>query len=434
MDVTPQELRSSEIKDSWRGYDRDEVDDLLERAAVTIESLTQEVQESQSRPAPVAAAAVAAAPPAEVPLPSNRDDAEMLQRTLLLAQRAADDAVNEAQARAKQLLEESEAKAQTLVSDAEATARRIAEGERRRLETELLDLSARREQLRSDADALEEYVAGYRDRIRSAIEGDLAKLGGDVEPPTERPELHDVEIPLERDPAPSGAVAAVIETAPAPAPAPAPVPAAAPDVDLTDTRDSGGSSGDDAWDSGPATRAIGGLAGGGDTGAEPSPFAAEASAPRSPVAAPPRPEPAEWPPPAPTAEAPPAPSATSSGAAASAAASQAAPQAAPAGDSWLSSSSDSEWASSSEVWDAPAPWERDGAATAAAPPPAASLASDVPMEANAIDTDSLDDDAFFASLREAVRDDAPLGPRDDEQAQFFDNSSEQDRRRFRRRR
>src|SRR5690349_11557010 len=182
MDVTPQELRSSEIKDSWRGYDRDEVDDLLERAAVTIESLTQDLQEASSRPAPAAAAA--AAPPAEVPLPSSRDDAEMLQRTLLLAQRAADDAVNEAQARSKQMLEESEAKAQALVSDAEATARRIAEGERRRLEAELLDLSARREQLRADADALEEYVAGYRERIRAAIEGDLARLGGDVEPPS----------------------------------------------------------------------------------------------------------------------------------------------------------------------------------------------------------------------------------------------------------
>ena len=56
------------------------------------------------------------------------------------------------------------------------------------------------------------------------------------------------------------------------------------------------------------------------------------------------------------------------------------------------------------------------------------------MEANAIDTDSLDDDAFFASLREAVRDDAPLGPRDEEQASFYDTESEQDRRRFRRRR
>jgi hypothetical protein len=54
------------------------------------------------------------------------------------------------------------------------------------------------------------------------------------------------------------------------------------------------------------------------------------------------------------------------------------------------------------------------------------------MEATAIDTDSLDDDAFFASLREAVRDDAPLGPRDDEQS-FFDGA-ESDRRRFRRRR
>src|SRR3954469_25719686 len=216
MDVTPQELRSSEIKDSWRGYDRDEVDDLLERAAVTIESLTQKTQDTGSRPVPAASAGAPAR--AEVPLPSSRDDADMLQRTLLLAQRAADDAVNEAQARARQLLEESEAKAQSLVSDAEATARRIAEGERRRLEAEILDLSARREQLRSDADALEEYVAGYRDRIRSAIEGDLAKLGGDVEPPSDRPELHEVEIPIERDPAPT---AAVVEPAPA------------PDVDLT---------------------------------------------------------------------------------------------------------------------------------------------------------------------------------------------------------
>jgi hypothetical protein len=56
------------------------------------------------------------------------------------------------------------------------------------------------------------------------------------------------------------------------------------------------------------------------------------------------------------------------------------------------------------------------------------------MEATSVDTDSLDDDAFFASLREAVRDDAPLGPRDDEQAGFFDGDSDQDRRRFRRRR
>src|SRR6185503_19407315 len=197
----------------------------------------------------------------------------MLQRTLLLAQRAADDAVNEAQARAKQLLEESESKAQALVSDAEATARRIAEGERRRLEAELLDLSARREQLRADADALEEYASGYRERIRAAIEGDLAMLGSDIEAPSERPEIHEVEIPVEREPspAPTAAVAPVVEPSPS-------------DVDLT-SEPASGPTGEDAWDSGPATRAIGGLDGGSGSGSDPSPnpFAAEASAARSPV-------------------------------------------------------------------------------------------------------------------------------------------------------
>jgi hypothetical protein len=60
------------------------------------------------------------------------------------------------------------------------------------------------------------------------------------------------------------------------------------------------------------------------------------------------------------------------------------------------------------------------------------------MEANAIDGDALDDDAFFASLRDAVRDDEPLGPRDDEPNAFFDGDAaaddDDDRRRFRRRR
>ncbi len=376
MDVTPQELRGSEIKDSWRGYDRDEVDDLLERAAVTIEGLTQKVQDTGSRPAAGAAA------PAEVPLPSSRDDAEMLQRTLLMAQRAADDAVNEAQSRARQLLEESEAKAQSLVSDAEATARRIAEGERRRLEAEILELSARREKLRADADALDDYASTYRERLRAAIEADLATLGGDVEPPSTRPELHEVEVPVESTPIP----------------APVDAPERVADDVVIDVVDSEPT----PRDPGPDTRAVGAVDG---------PFVSEAAA--SPVAAPPRPASApsapaaaaEWPPPAPSAE-------------------TAAPSAA-AESSWLTS--DDDWASEAQSWDAPAPWERDTAQHAA-------FASEVPMEANAVDTDSLDDDEFFASLREAVRDDAPLGPRDDDQATFFDGEAEQERRRFRRRR
>jgi hypothetical protein len=59
----------------------------------------------------------------------------------------------------------------------------------------------------------------------------------------------------------------------------------------------------------------------------------------------------------------------------------------------------------------------------------------VPMEANAVDTDSLSDDQFFASLREAVRDDAPLGPTDEEvEGDFFEGETDDRRRGFRRRR
>ena len=314
MDVTPQELRSSEIKDSWRGYDRDEVDDLLERAAVTIESLTQKLQEAASRPAPAAPRphrGCGSGSGARCRCPSSREDADMLQRTLLLAQRAADDAVNEAQARARQILEESEAKAQSLVSDAEATARRIAEGERRRLEAEILDLSARREQLRADADALDAYASGYRDRLRAAIESDLANLGGEVEPPAPRPELHDVDLPAAR--------CAGRDRRPASDPVDAEAEEAVHEVQSDQS----------AWDPGPDTRALGAVDAPSTSG---SVFAAEASASSSPVAAPPRPTSAEsappaaeWPPPAPAPEA-----------------STSAP---PADSSWLSS--DDDWAPAS---------------------------------------------------------------------------------------
>ncbi len=278
------------------------------------------------------------------------------------------------------------------MSDAEATARRIAEGERRRLETEILDLSARREQLRADADALDAYATGYRERIRAAIESDLENLTGEVEPPAPRPEIHDVDLPAARGPV------AVPDTAAEPVLDPEAEEA------LHEVQ-----SDQSAWDPSADPRALGAV----DAPSTPaSAFAAEASSSPSPVAAPPRPMPAasaapagEWPPPASAAEA-----------------SASAPQ---ADASWLPTEDD--WAPGAPSWDAPAPWERD---TAQHEP----FAPEVAMEANAIDTDSLDDDAFFASLREAVRDDAPLGPRDEDQASFYDNESEQDRRRFRRRR
>ena len=383
MDVTPSELRGSDIKEAWRGYHRDEVDELLERAAVTIENLSQQLATAGSAPMPETAAVV------------NRDDAEISHRTLLLAQRAADEAVAEAQAHARKLIDDSEARAQSLVSEAEASARRIAESERRRLEAEIQELASRRDALRSDADALEEYGSGYRDRLRAAIEADLDRLGtGTIEPPSERPELHDIVVPPTA--APAAGYAATAE----------------PDFEPERVAERGAAGGVDELE----TRAITIDAPVAEAHAEPA---------SSPVAAPPRPSevrPAEpeWPPPA----------------------SQAATGAGPSTRSWLAGTDD--WApAEAEAEDDALPWERQTEVhepfTSEVPPwerkneAHEPFASDVPMEATAVNSDALDDDAFFASLRDAVRSDEMGGA--DEPMPFFDDELADDRRRgFRRRR
>ena len=49
MDVTPRELRDTDIREGFRGYHRDDVDELLERAASTVEGLTERVRQLTER-------------------------------------------------------------------------------------------------------------------------------------------------------------------------------------------------------------------------------------------------------------------------------------------------------------------------------------------------------------------------------------------------
>ncbi len=212
MDVTPRDLRDMDIREGFRGYNRDDVDELLERAATTIESLQDQLAKAQERVASL-----------ESDAGRGRENEDMLQRTLLLAQKTADEAIADAQTRSKQMVEEAETRAYALVSEAEATARRMAMAEQRRLEAEVLGLGARREALLADIDNLERFETEYRSRLRRAIEADLQSL--DQRPTVSagsRPSIHDVELPTP----PEGARQE--QPAPQPPPQPqAPAPAAA---------------------------------------------------------------------------------------------------------------------------------------------------------------------------------------------------------------
>src|SRR5688500_20237589 len=96
MDITPQELRDIEIREAWRGYHRDDVDELLERAAATIEHLEGENAQLRARggqggaPAPQRQPAMAAPTPAPAPAPVaptppvRTPETDAIQLTLLL--------------------------------------------------------------------------------------------------------------------------------------------------------------------------------------------------------------------------------------------------------------------------------------------------------------------------------------------------------------
>src|SRR4051812_35028362 len=222
MDVTPRELRDIDIRERFGGYNRDDVDDLLERAAARIEGLESQVRDLSTR-----------AEAGDVESGKTRETEEMLHRTLLLAQRAADEAVAEAQAKARQILDDAESKSRSMVSEAETTARRQAETERRRLESEVLELGAKRDALVADVDALERFEQDYRARLRRAVEADLEMLSskGSVAP-SPRPTTHDVEMPASTPAAPASATPAA-PAAPAAPPAPPGAPSPTPPPAIT---------------------------------------------------------------------------------------------------------------------------------------------------------------------------------------------------------
>jgi DivIVA domain-containing protein len=186
MEITAQLLRDVHPPEAFRGYQRDEVDALLDRAAVTIEQLERENRALKAR-RPNGKTVTAGVPDV---------DPGVIERALVHAQKAADQAVAEAQAHAERLKNESEAKARALVQGAEADARRIADTEKAKLETEIEALASTRDALTHDVEVLEEFAGDYRERIQRAIDAEIERLHASavkVTPPGTRPVLETMQ-------------------------------------------------------------------------------------------------------------------------------------------------------------------------------------------------------------------------------------------------
>ena len=171
MPLTPPDVAAKQFRVAFRGYAIDEVDAFLEEVESELGRLLTAASTSQ-------AAATA---------PVGSEGQEAALRTLLLAQRTADEAVAEARAEAEQVLssarEQADATLEAARVEAEATltasrdeaAGLDAEIAARRQEA-LGDLEVSRQRLEAKIEELRAFEREYRTRLRAYLQGQLREL------------------------------------------------------------------------------------------------------------------------------------------------------------------------------------------------------------------------------------------------------------------
>jgi cell division initiation protein len=172
-ELSPAYLREGvEFSVKLRGYDLEQVDQFLDRVADLMESLQQQLRQTTER-----------AVRAEQLASDNAETDQALRRTLLIAQRTADEVIAEAEAVAERRREEAEATARAIIVAAEAEAARLASEAQRKLRDDIVTLESARDALQADVDALDRYLSEERDRLRRLADAQLA--AAPAPPPTD---------------------------------------------------------------------------------------------------------------------------------------------------------------------------------------------------------------------------------------------------------
>lgn len=183
MDVTPNAVQQADFRITRKGYDPEQVRAYLAEVARALESAQQQSATMEAR-----ARAALAKLQEQSQVPTQPDQTEAISRTLLLAQRAADEARAEAdrdaaavrdaasadavamrdaaQAEATSLVDEARATAAHLVETARLESRRARDEEFLAAENAVQALLARREFLLADVESLEQHVIAHRERLR----------------------------------------------------------------------------------------------------------------------------------------------------------------------------------------------------------------------------------------------------------------------------
>jgi DivIVA domain-containing protein len=190
MDVSAQTLREVAFREKLRGYHPDDVDEFLERVAAGIDHLQDRLRQATER-----------AQRAETRAAESTEGDDALKRTLVLAQRTAQMAVQEAKQEADRIASSARAEANAIVAQAEDMARRTIEETQGGIRGELNQLETARDRLRSDISALERHLDDERLRLRASLSEALHAVEEHLAPPPQpAPARDEVAIPPRREP------------------------------------------------------------------------------------------------------------------------------------------------------------------------------------------------------------------------------------------
>lgn len=188
-------LRTVEFRLGLKGYNVDEVDEYLEKAAVEAESVQEQLRQAndrlrqaQTRVAQLEEElrqAATGVPVTTAAVPSIAESAvvtdDTLQRTLVLAQKFVDQVKRDSENEASEIVAKAEERARGVLAQAEERARVMAAEAEHRLREDVNRLEGMRTQLTADVEKMARHLETERARLRSSLSDMLKFLDENVQ-------------------------------------------------------------------------------------------------------------------------------------------------------------------------------------------------------------------------------------------------------------
>ena len=196
MDLTPQSItaesvRGVQFREKLRGYHPDDVDAFVAAVAQAVDDLEQKARLAETKLAELEARSSAAV-----------EAEDSLRRTLVLAQRTADAAIQEAREEAERVRQETRAERDAAEAELEELRARLREEAEQEGRLERTRLISERTALQRDVAALEAHLERERERLRIYFTDQLRRVDEGEPGIAAAPEMEAADAEPEPAPAP----------------------------------------------------------------------------------------------------------------------------------------------------------------------------------------------------------------------------------------